>query len=68
MPDGHNTLIFVRKGKLRLPGGETLGEVREVLRTGGTEILVVENGDREYLIPFAGTICTDPSARRSAIS
>jgi 16S rRNA processing protein RimM len=39
--------------------GETLGEVREVMRTGGTEILVVENGDREYLIPFAGTICTE---------
>jgi 16S rRNA processing protein RimM len=39
--------------------GELLGEVREVMRTGGTEILVVENVDREYLIPFAGSICTD---------
>jgi len=40
--------------------GETLGEVREVMRaTGGTENLVVVGGDREYLIPFAGTICTE---------
>ena len=29
------------------------------MRTGGTEILVVENVDREYLIPFANSICTD---------
>jgi 16S rRNA processing protein RimM len=36
--------------------GEKLGEVREVMRTGGTEVLVVE-GDREYLIPFAESIC-----------
>ncbi|MFN6964688.1 MAG: ribosome maturation factor RimM [Pyrinomonadaceae bacterium] len=39
--------------------GNSLGEVREVMRTGGTEILVVDGIDREYLIPFAGSICTD---------
>ena len=37
--------------------GETLGTVKELMRTGGTEILVVK-GDREYLIPFAESICT----------
>lgn len=40
-------------------GGERIGVVRELMRTGGTEILVVENAGREYLIPFAETICTD---------
>lgn len=39
--------------------GEKIGTVREVMRTGGTEILVVENGDREYLIPFAEAICPE---------
>jgi 16S rRNA processing protein RimM len=39
-------------------GGELLGTVKELMRTGGTEILVVE-GDREYLIPFAESICTE---------
>jgi 16S rRNA processing protein RimM len=39
--------------------GERIGVVRELMRTGGTEILVVENAGREYLIPFAETICTD---------
>jgi 16S rRNA processing protein RimM len=39
-------------------GGERLGTVKELMRTGGTEILVVE-GDREYLIPFAESICTE---------
>jgi 16S rRNA processing protein RimM len=45
--------------RVETPDGETIGEVREVMRTGGTEILVIENVDREYLIPFAGSICTD---------
>lgn len=38
--------------------GETLGTVKELMRTGATEILVIE-GDREYLIPFAESICTE---------
>jgi 16S rRNA processing protein RimM len=39
--------------------GTRLGTVREIMRTGGTEILVVEDGDREILIPFAETICPE---------
>ena len=39
--------------------GEKIGTVREVMRTGGTELLVVENGAKEYLIPFAEAICTE---------
>jgi 16S rRNA processing protein RimM len=42
--------------------GETLGRVREVMRTGGTEILVVESAataEKDYLIPFAETICVE---------
>ena len=38
--------------------GETVGIVREVMRTGGTEILVVAGAEKEFLIPFAETICT----------
>jgi 16S rRNA processing protein RimM len=37
--------------------GKQLGKVRELMRPGGTEILVVD-GDKEYLIPFAESICT----------
>jgi 16S rRNA processing protein RimM len=38
--------------------GEPLGRVRELMRTGGTEVLVVENNQgREYLIPLAEDIC-----------
>jgi 16S rRNA processing protein RimM len=39
--------------------GTSIGEVSEVMRTGGTEILVVKGDGKEYLIPFAETICTD---------
>lgn len=37
--------------------GTEIGEVRELMRTGGTELLVVAGGSKEYLIPFAETIC-----------
>lgn len=39
-------------------GGNTLGTVKELMRTGGTEVLVIE-GEKEYLIPFAESICTE---------
>jgi 16S rRNA processing protein RimM len=37
----------------------TLGTVSEVVRTGGTEILLVAGGEKEYMIPFADSICVD---------
>ena len=39
-------------------GGDTLGTVKALMRTGGTEVLVIE-GEREYLVPFAESICTE---------
>ena len=39
--------------------GEKLGTVKELMRTGGTEILVVKGTEKEFLIPFAETICTE---------
>lgn len=39
--------------------GERIGTVREIMRTGGTELLVVENEAREFLIPFVQAICTE---------
>ena len=40
--------------------GEPIGTVREVMRTGATEILVLDDADgRELLIPFAESICTE---------
>lgn len=39
--------------------GDKLGRVKELLRTGGTDVLVVEGKSKEYLIPFAETICVE---------
>lgn len=39
--------------------GAKLGAVKEILRTGGTEVLVVAGEMKEYLIPFAEKICTE---------
>ncbi len=39
--------------------GQTIGEVRELMRTGGTELLVVAGETKEYLIPFAESICVE---------
>jgi 16S rRNA processing protein RimM len=51
--------------------GEPVGRVVRLMRTGGTDLLVVE-GDhqREHLIPFADEICTevDTTARRITIN
>lgn len=39
--------------------GENLGTVKELMRTGATEILIVEGAEKEFLIPFAEAICTE---------
>jgi ribosomal 30S subunit maturation factor RimM len=37
------------------------------MRTGGTEILVVAGSTKEYLIPFAETICTEVDVENKLI-
>lgn len=39
--------------------GRVLGRVSELMRTGGTDNLVVQGEGRDYLIPFAGAICPE---------
>ncbi len=40
--------------------GESIGSVTGVMRTGGVEVLVVQNeSGREFLIPMAREICVD---------
>lgn len=39
--------------------GDEIGTVREIMRNGGTEILVVDGSEKEYLIPFANAICVE---------
>ena len=48
--------------------GEKIGVVREVMRTGGTENLVVDGGERDHLIPFAGSICTEVDVENKKIT
>jgi 16S rRNA processing protein RimM len=47
--------------------GETIGTVRELLRTGGTEVLIVAGTDKDYMIPFAGSICIDVDVDKKVI-
>jgi len=47
--------------------GEKVGTVREVMRTGGTEILVVAGDEKEFLIPFAETICVEVDVDKKVI-
>lgn len=48
--------------------GERLGPVRAIMRTGGVEMLVVDNGEgRDYLIPMAEDICVEISVERKLI-
>lgn len=47
--------------------GETIGTVKELMRTGGTEILVVAGETKEYLIPFAEKICVEVDVENKLI-
>jgi len=47
--------------------GERIGTVKELMRTGGTEVLVVAGEEKEYLIPFAETICTSVDTENKLI-
>ncbi|HEX6124553.1 MAG TPA: ribosome maturation factor RimM [Pyrinomonadaceae bacterium] len=47
--------------------GDHIGTVRELMRTGGTENLVVVNAGKEYLIPFAESICTEVDVEKKTI-
>lgn len=46
--------------------GVSVGTVRELMRTGGTEILVVD-GAKEFLIPFAESICVEVDVENRSI-
>jgi 16S rRNA processing protein RimM len=49
--------------------GEIVGKVRELMRTGGTEVLVIDAPDgREVLIPFAESICTEVDVESKRIT
>lgn len=47
--------------------GEFIGTVRELMRTGGTENLVVAGEMKDYLIPFAETICPEVDVENKII-
>jgi 16S rRNA processing protein RimM len=47
--------------------GEKLGFVKEVMRTGGTENLLVQGELKDYLIPFALTICVEVDVENKRI-
>ncbi|HXG92261.1 MAG TPA: ribosome maturation factor RimM [Blastocatellia bacterium] len=51
--------------------GQSVGSVIRLMRTGGTDLLVIEgDGGRELLVPFADDICTevDVAAKRITIN
>lgn len=49
--------------------GERIGRVEKVLKTGGTDLLVVLSDDqREFLIPFADDICTAVDLSRKRVT
>lgn len=47
--------------------GNELGAVAELMRPGGTELLVVKGGAKEYLIPFVEAICVEVDIDRKKI-
>ena len=48
-------------------GGTAVGTVRDVIDAGGSSLLVVEGGGRDYYIPFTATICLRVDPERGEI-
>jgi len=48
-------------------GGEKIGVVREIQRTGGTENLLVDGDGKDFLIPFAEAICVEVDIEKKLI-
>lgn len=48
-------------------GGETIGNVREIMRTGGTEVLLIDGPEKEMMVPFAESICVDVDIEKKRI-
>jgi 16S rRNA processing protein RimM len=49
--------------------GRRLGSVTRLMRTGGTDLLVINGeGEREHLIPFADDICTEVDVKAKRIT
>lgn len=53
--------------KVETIGGETIGTVKELLRTGGTEVLIVSGPEKDFMIPFAESICVDVDVENKRI-
>jgi 16S rRNA processing protein RimM len=47
--------------------GEAVGSVTSVMRTGGTEVLEVKGADKDFMIPFVGSICTEIDVEKKRI-
>jgi 16S rRNA processing protein RimM len=47
--------------------GSEVGIVAELMRNGGTEILVVKGAEKDHLIPFAETICPEVDVENKLI-
>ena len=47
--------------------GQEIGKVDEVMRTGGTENLLVKNAEKDFLIPFASEICIEVDIENKVI-
>ena len=45
--------------KVETTGGTKIGIVRGLMRTTGTENLIIDGDNKEYLIPFAEAICVE---------
>lgn len=51
------------------PDGRNLGRVTKLMRTGGTDVIVLESADgREQLVPFADEICTEVDVKAKRIT
>jgi ribosomal 30S subunit maturation factor RimM len=63
-----NRIIMLAGCRVETVDGNPIGEVRDVMRTGGVEILVVANeSGGDFLIPMASDICVEIDVEKKLI-
>jgi len=67
LPDGKYYFYELLGLPVVLPDGKVLGKVREIMQTGANDVYVVQNGEKEYLIPAVPGVVSNVDQDRGRI-
>ena len=67
LEDGHYYIYQLRGASVETVTGEKLGKVIDVLKTGGTDIFLVQGAQKEYMLPASKEMIEDINIEKKRI-